>query len=532
MKMTSGYFGLVLHGHIPWCKKSGTWPAGEEWLMEAMNETYIPILNVLRELKKRGVKTAITINITPILAEQLADEYMKQRFTEYMEDLISRAKNDIKRFENHKERKGIAEYHLRNFKYILDTFYHNYYRDILGSFKWLQDEGMIELITCGATHGFLPLIESDSGIFSQIQLAVDTHKKHFKKEPKGIWLPECAYRPKEFKHGKSRESIDYWLNNSGIEYFFVDSHGILDAQIIEKNNNIGLNTKIGYNLETGVSVFGRNKKTSMQVWDAKIGYPGNEYYREFHKKDHESGLHYWRITSKELGKEEKQLFNIQKADEIVHSHAQHFISLIIDQLEEFNNKYDTKGIIVSPYDFELYGHWWMEGISWLKNIFELINGDDHLEMITFSDYISKYKDKFSTIRMSTSSWGEGGDFRVWKNKEHQWIWPYINSSIKNFENALDINPNPNELATRVLKQVARELLLMEGSDWPFLLYTEQAKEYANQRFHHHHQRFNKLIWAAKDFTDAIRFSFQDLEEYETIDSCFQDLNIDYFRKKE
>ncbi|MFX1452791.1 MAG: 1,4-alpha-glucan branching protein, partial [Promethearchaeota archaeon] len=164
--MTKGFFGLVLHGHIPFVKKSGVWPFGEEILFEAMVETYIPMLNILRELKEKHIKTALTINITPILAEQLADEYMKQRFSEYMESLIQRAKNDIKRFNNHPIRKEIATHHLNNFEYVLDTYYHNYYRDILGSFKWLQDEGMIELITCGATHGFLPLFESDSGIFS------------------------------------------------------------------------------------------------------------------------------------------------------------------------------------------------------------------------------------------------------------------------------------------------------------------------------------------------------------------------------
>jgi len=528
--MTIGYFGLVLHGHIPWCKKSGTWPAGEEWLMEAMNETYIPMLNILRELKENRIKTAITINITPILAEQLADSYMKQRFTEYMENLISRAKNDIRRFENHSKRKVIAEFYLRNFEHILEAFYLNYYRDILGSFKWLQDEGMIELITCAATHGFLPLLESDSGIFSQIQLAVDIHKKHFQREPKGIWLPECAYRPKEYKDGKLRESIDYWLNNSGIKYFFVDSHGILNAELLEHKNDIVLNTNFGYTLESGLSVFGRNKKISRQVWDAKIGYPGNEYYREFHKKDHESGLHYWRITDKEFGKGEKQLYDIKKAKEIVDSHANHFVSLVSEELRLFSENFKTNGIIVSPYDFELYGHWWMEGILWLKSVFELIHNHKNIEMTTISDYISKFKDKFSLIKMGESSWGEGGHFQVWKNPEHGWIWPYINASIRDFENILEINPNPNSWEERILKQIARELLLMEGSDWPFLLYTKQAKEYANQRFHHHHQSFNKLIWAAKDFDDENRLKLEDLEEIESIDTCFQNINIHYFKR--
>ncbi|MFX1275426.1 MAG: glycoside hydrolase family 57 protein [Promethearchaeota archaeon] len=528
--MSFGYFGLVLHGHMPWCKKSGVWPAGEQWFTEAAMETYIPMLNVLRELKEEGIKTAITINITPILAEMMADEYMNQRFTEYMEEWINRAESDVQRFINHPQRREIAEFHLKEFEHVLDSYYHNYYGNLLGSFKWLQDEGMIELITCGATHGFLPLLESDSGIYSQIQLAVDTHKKYFGKLPRGIWLPECAYRPREYKDGKVREAIDYWLEYSGIEYFFVDAHGILDADIIERKNDIGLNTNFGYNLETGVSVFGRNKNTSRQVWDSKIGYPGDGYYREFHMKDYESGLHYWRITDKNLGKEAKELYDLKIANERVDSHASHFISVMYDELNDLYRKYNLKGIIVSPYDFELYGHWWMEGINWLKRVFEIIHNNNEIEMITISEYISKYKEQFSMIKMKQSSWGEGGQFQVWKNPEHGWIWPYINSSIQDFENVLSLNPNPNDWGQRVLKQTARELLLMEGSDWPFLLYTRQAKEYANKRFHDHHQRFNKLIWASKDPNDAKRISLQELEQIEMIDSCFENIDLQYFKK--
>jgi len=488
------------------------------------------MLNILRELKEGGIRTAITINVTPILAEQLADEYLKQRFSEYMDDLIKRAKSDIHKFEYHSQKKKIAEYHLRAFERVLNSFYHNYYRDLLGSFKWLENEGMIELITCAATHGFLPLIGSDSGLFSQIQTAVDTHKKYFGQTPKGIWLPECAYRPKLASQGKMRESIDYWLNNSGIEYFFVDSHGILSAEILEQRNEVGLNTNIGYSLKTGISVFGRNQKTSRQVWDARIGYPGNEYYREFHKKDHESGLQYWRITGKTIEDGKKQLYDIGRANEVIESHAHHFISLIESELFQFSKEWNFPGIIVSPFDFELYGHWWVEGINWLNRVFELVSSSDKVEMLTISEYISKYKEDFSIIEMKESSWGEGGDFRVWKNPEHGWIWPYINGSIKEFEELLQRFPNPADWERRILKQIARELLLMEGSDWPFLLYTKQAKEYANQRFHNHHQQFLKLIWAAKDFNDKSRISLSELENIEAIDSCFKDIKIDYFKK--
>ncbi|MFW9938957.1 MAG: 1,4-alpha-glucan branching protein domain-containing protein, partial [Candidatus Thorarchaeota archaeon] len=298
----------------------------------------------------------------------------------------------------------------------------------------------------------------------------------------------------------------------------------------ESKNNIGLNTNFGYELATGVTVFGRNQKLSRQVWDAEIGYPGNEYYREFHKKDHESGLHYWRITDKNKGKEEKSLYILEKAFEMVDFHAYHFLTLIENELKNFSEVYNSKGIIVLPFDFELFGHWFGEGINWLHKLINLISSNNNFEMINFSEYISKYKEQFSVIKMKKTSWGEGGDFRVWKNPEHGWIWPYINGSIKEFENVLEKYPNPIDWERKILQQIARELILMEGSDWPFLLYTTQAKEYANQRFHHHHQRFLKLIWAAKDFKDSSRISLKDLEEIEAIDSCFQDIDINYFRK--
>jgi len=527
--MKLGYFGLVLHGHMPYMKKAGMWPFGMENLFEAINETYIPMLDVLRDLHRNNIDTAITINITPILAEQLVDDFLKNQFEEYMNNLIKRTNMDTERYEKGSKKHHLASYYKKKFENILDSYYHKFYRDIIGSFKWLQDEGMIEIITSCATHGFLPLFNYDSGIFSQIQTGVDTYKKYFNCDPRGFWLPECAYRPKEIKNGQVRESLDYWLHNSGIEYFFVDSHGILNAEILERNNGIGLNTNFGYKLTTDVKTFGRNIKTSRQVWDSKIGYPGDGDYREFHKKDSVSGLHYWRITDKNIGKEEKDIYNPKIAQDKVKSHSADFLSLVEEEISKFYDSYRKQGIIVSPYDFELFGHWWFEGIDWLKEIFILFNKSESIEMITFSDYIKKYQDDFSVIKMEECSWGVGGHFEVWNHEKHRWTWPYINSSIKDFENVLKNYSSPKGYPLRVLQQVARELLLMESSDWEFLLYTKQAEEYANERFHQHHQRFNKLLWQAKDFSQK-RISDQDLNKIEDKDSCFRDVNLDYFKE--
>ncbi|HOO39774.1 MAG TPA: 1,4-alpha-glucan branching protein, partial [Deltaproteobacteria bacterium] len=146
-----GTFALMLHSHIPYCRKSGVWPAGEEWLFEAMNETYIPLLKMLRTLYYDRVPARVMIGLVPILMEQLADEYMKDRFCEYMEDKIRRAVSDIRRFQSDPERKNVAQYWLGVFEGNYKAYTSDFYRDILGTLKWLQEEQVIEVLTSAAT---------------------------------------------------------------------------------------------------------------------------------------------------------------------------------------------------------------------------------------------------------------------------------------------------------------------------------------------------------------------------------------------
>lgn len=526
----TGVFALMLHAHIPYCRKSGVWPAGEEWLFEAMNESYIPLLRSFRSLHYDGIHPRTMISLVPVLMEQLADGYMKDRFCAYMEDLIRRARSDIDRFRSDPARLSVARYWLSFFEENYRAYTADFYRDILGTLRWLQEEGVIEVLTSAATHAFLPLLEHDSSIYAQVHLGIETYEKYFGRRPRGFWLPECAYRPAEWSQREHymRKAIDQWLADEGIEYFFVESVGITDASFVEnRHQEINPTTFRGYLLPSGVSVFGRNVATGKQVWSPDLGYPGDPSYLEFHQKDLESGLRCWRVT----GAAEKGVYDPDMARERVEAHARHFVSLmeaIFDQTEIP----EARPLIMAPYDCELFGHWWHEGVSWVEQIYRELGRNSTIEQMSLGEYIDLSRSGFSTIAMEPSSWGLNSDFTVWQNPEHGWIWPYINTSSLEMEQTLSHVQPRDERGCRILRQMARELLLMQGSDWPFLLFTLQAKEYANQRFHHHHQRFRKLFWAAQDLRDHSRMSEDELRQIEDIDSPWQGIDYTIFHHRQ
>ncbi len=528
-------FSLMLHSHIPYCRKSGVWPAGEEWLFEAMNETYIPLLLVLRQFVFDRIRPRLTIGVVPVLAEQLADEYMKGRFAQYMEGKIERARRDIERFHADEARRHVAEYWLNRFQGHYHHYEHDFYRDILGTLKWLQDEGVVELVTSAATHGFLPLMERDSSIFAQVRVGIETYQKYFGRSPRGIWLPECAYRPEQWSSGEKRvrKGIDEWLAGEEIEYFFVESVGLRRAEFMEnRHGEAAPATERGYKLPSGIAVFGRNEATGRQVWSPQAGYPGDPNYLEFHRKDPDSGLHYWRVT----GKAEKETYNPDQARKKTEEHADHFVSLLKEEEKKRRGEiHEPPPVIVSPYDCELFGHWWHEGPAWIDHLFRKLTLDETVQCLSLGDVMDRYGATFSSIKMGPSTWGLNADFTVWQNPEHGWIWPYINTCSREMEQLLtflDTQGRPaNDRDRRILRQMARELLLMQGSDWPFLLFTTQAKEYANQRFHHHHQRFQKLLWAAKSLSDLNRLKDQELRDMEEVDSLWPDIDYNLFRAR-
>ena len=279
-----------------------------------------------------------------------------------------------------------------------------------------------------------------------------------------------------------------------------------------------------------VAVFGRDEGTGLQVWSASYGYPGDFLYREFHKKDEHSGLKFWRVTGAQVDLGRKEIYDPERAKGQVKIHVDHFCNLVKERLRKFHQDTNQYGILVSAYDTELFGHWWFEGILWLKEVLRSLSRDPEVEVTTPSSYLEKHPPT-EAMAIPESSWGLGGAHWTWLNPETEWMWPLIHSAERTMEELVELYPAAQDPMREFLNQSARELLLLQASDWPFLISTGQAKDYAMGRFQQHLARFNHLVSIAR----RGEISSQDwefLQEISRLDNPFPDIDYKLFARRE
>lgn len=520
--MSIGSFVFMLHSHLPFYRKAGMWPFGEENLYECMAETYIPLANAINELYNEGIKAKLTVGITPILAEQLNDEHLKEGFIKYLDSRIEAVAEDINRYPNdsvaHSQHlEYLAKFYFDWFTKAKNDFINVYNKDMIGAFKRLQDLGCIEITTSAATHCFSPLMGTDTNLNAQFKIGSDTTKRLFGRKAKGTWLPECAYRPgyeETDAQGNTyrRPAIETILDNNDIKYFFTESHvieggvSVGNRRVIGAYGNIeyiplpprpatGLSTYEAYWLpEAQVAVMGRNDRAGYQVWSAADGYPGDGCFREFHKKDDNSGMNYWRITSPSTDLGDKMLYDPVLAMSKINENSDHYTEVLFHLLNDYKNNTGKEGLIMVSFDTELFGHWWFEGVEFIKQVIKKLHKNvGSIDRLTAGEYLEAHPPT-TAIQIPESSWGQGGHFWVWLNHQTEWMWPIIHSAEKRIQNIASRFPNTPEdkLLHRALNQLARENVLLQSSDWPFLITTWQARDYAVERFRKHQENFEKL----------------------------------------
>ncbi len=527
-----GYFSLVLHAHLPFVRHPEHPEFLEEdWLFEAITEVYLPLIFIFQNLHEAGAAPRLAMNVSPPLCEMLSDPVLQDRYTRHLENLFALARKELERStRDAPEFQPAARMYVETLGAAWTLWNERYDHDLVRAFRELQDEGVLEIITCGATHGFLPLISTTEARRAQIEVACNNYRKHFHRNPRGIWLPECAFE----------RGVELLLADAGIEYFISDTHAILYG---DPRPRYGVYAPV--RCPNGVAVFARDLETSQQVWSSVVGYPGHSSYREFYRdlgwdapldyllphlhadgSRRHLGLKYHRITGKDVSQQQKLPYDPGAARERVAIDASHFINERISQANRLRSTLDGRApLVVSPYDAELYGHWWFEGPQFLDFVFRKLYWDkDTIRAVSPGDFLDSGI-PIQPQQPSPSSWGEEGYYKVWLNESNSWMYPHQHAVEARMTALANNHSNPRPIIYRALNQAARELLLAESSDWAFQVYQGTTVEYATRRFRSHIRRFDALAGDIESGTIDV----ERLTEIENRDNIFPEIDFRVYK---
>jgi 1,4-alpha-glucan branching enzyme len=489
-----GYLSVVLHAHLPYIRyPEHERHLEERWLYEAMTETYLPILDVLDGLVNDGVDFQITLSLTPTLIEMLEDNLLMERYESYLEDLLDLTEKEVFRTRRDKDFGPLARMYLRRFSHIQYLFDRTYRKDLVSAFRALADSGRVRIIASAATHAYLPaLMTLPAAADAQIRIGIDHYRKTFGKHPGGIWLPECGFVPE----------LDSILRKNGVTYFFLDSHGLLNAR---PQHRFSIYAPL--KTPSGVVAFSRDAESSKQIWSSIEGYPGDYDYRDFYRDigfdlDTEyvgpylpggirtfTGLKYYRITGRS---EQKEPYVPEKAFHKAKIHAGHFVDSKNRQVAVLSGKLGIRPVVTAAFDAELFGHWWFEGPEWLNYFLrEGSRGNNLFTFINPPEYIREHQE-IETAMPSASSWGDRGYSSTWIHPSNHWIYRHLNKAAKLHSENCRKHMHARGILRRALNQSSRELLLAQASDWAFMMKTGNSSEFAQIKFREHLGNFFAL----------------------------------------
>lgn len=498
---------IVLHAHLPWVRHPEASRFHEEsWLFEALIECYLPLCEAMKDWTLRGWQWRLALSVSPTLATALRDPLLRDHFETHFTELRELAGREVERHHFQPEQRAVAEFYVERLG-RLQNLWISLGGDVLADFARYAASGQLELFTCAATHAVLPLlVPSPRALAAQIAVAIHEHRRHFGQAPEGFWLPECAYTP----------DIGIALAAQGLRWTILETHGLLNAIPRPQAAVFAPVITAG-----GLAVFGRDPASARQVWSRQGGYPGDPRYREFHRdlaqeaeRDYVrhwqtgeateptfTGLKYHAVTGTS---ETKSIYQREAAMDAVRDHAAHFVRTRVDwaaRAEAEAPLPDGRPVLcVAPYDAELFGHWWFEGPEFLREVVRLTSAPDSgVELVSLSGHLNSHP-RLERVQPATSSWGEGGQLAAWLNVRNAWMQPPLRTAEERFGNLAGryLHGNGPRLAPaaepeRALRQTARELLLAQASDWPFLIRHGTAGDYPRHRFTEHLTAFHQLV---------------------------------------
>jgi 1,4-alpha-glucan branching enzyme len=521
-----GFLNLVLHAHLPFVRHPEHDVFFEEsWFFEAVAETYAPIVWMLEDLTREGRRARLTMSLTPPLLHMLTDTLLVKRLRAYLEDRIRLADKELGRRNANEHERTLARFYRDRFGRVFKTVFEDHGGRFTNAFRELHEKGVLEPITCAATHGYLPFMQAHPGaIRAQIKEGARTHARILGTPPRGIWLPECAYF----------QGLEDYLAEAGIEFFFLETHGLVFADSYPV-----FDVYAPISLQNGVMAFARDPESSKQVWSAEEGYPGDFVYREFHRdiawdrddtyiKPHilpdgvrvPTGLKYHRVTGRDVKLEHKEWYDPARASEQARLHAKHFVDGRERQLARLTARMNRPPVITAPFDAELFGHWWFEGPEFLGHVLrEIDSRKGALQAVTSAEVVDR-DEPLQVTTPSASSWGDGGYYEVWLNGGNDYLYRHYEEMEQRMGELARRVGSLGELEHRALAQAGRELLLAQASDWAFLMTVGTARQFAQAQVKAHIRDFFRCESWARGNVDRGA-----LEEIEGRDPVFPDIDV-------
>jgi 1,4-alpha-glucan branching enzyme len=457
---TAGDLAIVLHSHMPYVEGFGTYPFGEEWLFDAVIRSYLPVLEVARDL---------TLTVTPVLADQLEDRGAAERLRRFLvEWRIGAAEADLEQVPT--ECRAACEGERRRYSHALELL------DAAGGnplapFQRAGEEGRVALAASAATHAVLPLLATRQGVRLQLETGVRSHRRRFGWDG-GLWLPECAYAP----------GLEWQLAEQGVEWFCVDQSAHAEP----------LEALAPVRTAAGSVALPIDWEAISWLWSLE-GYPSHPAHAQFAGKSLR-GIRIWRVGG--------GAYEPAAAEAAAQRQAEEFLAAAAQRLSRYAECAGRRGLLVFAIDTELLGHWWSEGPIWLRAVLEGAEAAG-IRLLTVPEALAEHEPVERSLH--ASSWGEEKDLRTWDSAPvADLAW-----GTRRLELRL-LRAVSGGLRGEPLERAARELLAAQASDWAFLDQRKQAGDYAYQRATDHSRALLEAIDCPRAIDPRMRSLAPDL----------------------
>ncbi len=499
----SGCLAIVLHAHLPWVRAPEHPRSLEErWLYEALWESYLPLIDMFDRLLNDGIVAPVTVSLSPTLAAMLRDSLLQQRFVAHIDRLEVLVRREMERTRTLAEFAPVVEFYRDRIDRVRATW-SRIGADVVGALVRLDRAGAIELLTTCVTHAYLPAL-TPASVCAQIEIGLRAFESFTGFRPRGMWLPECGYDP----------STSNELVRANVGYTVLDAHGV---ELAEPRPLAGVfEPVIGH---SGVAFFGRDPRASRDVWSREAGYPGHPDYRDFYRDIGfdlpesmlagevgpsgtrlMTGLKYHRITGPGV---DKKPWDPAAAEARARKHAEHFVAERGAALAARAGRND-QSILVAPFDAELFGHWWFEGPVFLEHVLRTLHATAEnvgFVPVTLGGYLTR-QPQLVVAEPMASSWGEGGfgdawlgpslDARAEPDMSPAHLVRHVRHADKTVRRVVTAGRQVDGVAGEALDQAIVELLLLQSSDWGFMLRRGDMSSYAMSRVRAHASRVERL----------------------------------------